>query len=208
MRHAIRSRTAVHPHTRGDSASSPTIGTVHLRFTPTRVGTAPVDSSSGTLSCGSPPHAWGQRSRSPTMRTASPVHPHTRGDSDRSRVRRGTLPSGSPPHAWGQRTRHSHGQLGVRFTPTRVGTASFPPIDAAAASVHPHTRGDSERCDRQRQRTYSVHPHTRGDSASRLAMQPVPLAVHPHTRGDSSTLLRRIPVGPVHPHTRGDSALP
>src|SRR5262249_2802769 len=113
-------RTAVHPHMRGDNAYA-----------------APIDS----FVHGSPPHAWGQfrqrqavacRARftptcvgtiagagvKPVQRA---VHPHMRGDNEFGKP--GSREEyGSPPHAWGQCLLDSPVKCCVRFTPTCVGT--------------------------------------------------------------------------------------
>ena len=70
------------------------------------------------------------------------VHPHASGDSELS-PRTENVPSGSPPREWGQ-----HGVLGqrllkLRFTPTRVGTASSSSPNTCVITVHPHASGDS-----------------------------------------------------------------
>ncbi len=120
----IRPSWPVHPHTRGEHAAilhhiarergSPphvwgarvnTRGDIRsIRFTPTRVGSTPSSSIP---------------SPAPT------VHPHTRGEHV---VRVFGLASslGSPPHAWGALANSPAGHIGIRFTPTRVGSTSRP----------------------------------------------------------------------------------
>src|SRR5205823_3607623 len=111
--------SAVHPHTRGESAagvvvlavqygSPPHAGGIRVvverdmgdvRFTPTRVG--------------NPHPGW-------TCWRWRPVHPHTRGESAAPYA--GEPPAyGSPPHAWGIRAVCERGMRFLRFTPTRVG---------------------------------------------------------------------------------------
>ncbi len=76
------------------------IGNITKRFTPTRVGTTP------TPAC--PP-------------AGTTVHPHACGNNGCSR--RGTcFDDGSPPRVWGQLLLLQPLLLGLRFTPTRVGT--------------------------------------------------------------------------------------
>mgnify|MGYP007019849226 FL=1 len=110
----------VHPHVRGDDCDgqvklfalggSPprawgrlrhaAISSIHVRFTPTCVGTTYY------------PCAYVEW---------NPVHPHVRGD-DRAHVASYAALCGSPPRAWG-RPRHSRlATEEFRFTPTCVGT--------------------------------------------------------------------------------------
>ena len=152
---------SVHPHTRGDIplypiSSANGIGSpphawghckrplqalVHLRFTPTRVGTL-HDSPCGTTGSPVHPHTRGDIAACSALRAPAyrftptrvgtfgcdkclaallPVHPHTRGDIGLVSL---FSPStvGSPPHAWGHWQRHQPSARQFRFTPTRVGT--------------------------------------------------------------------------------------
>ena len=170
----------VHPHASGDSFL-PLIphGPSAIRFTPTRVGTAQSDSAAtGDLQTyGSPPREWGQlnglhqptrigiQPGSPPREWGQPrcglmhrrvsldrVHPHASGDSDRN-------PSQSSRHI-------------VRFTPTRVGTASSSPIIGTARTwvllAPTDTMGSPPREWGQPPgpllHTPGVHPHASGDS--------------------------------------------
>src|SRR5690606_39214054 len=111
---------------------------------------------------GSPPRAWGQHVRrigrhrrlrftptcvgTTTFTSAAyakaSVHPHVRGDN-----KVGKAPeqeeSGSPPRAWGQRQTPLGEVVGLRFTPTCVGTTANENCAARRAPVHPHVRGDN-----------------------------------------------------------------
>ena len=130
----------VHPHVRGDGRRDSGIGCSVVgspprawgrpdveillrlfdRFTPTCVGTAAGRTGSG---------------RRPS------VHPHVRGDGSAS-GRSASSCNGSPPRAWGRRGALHRRIVGLRFTPTCVGTARFPKIAPASNPVHPHVRGD------------------------------------------------------------------
>ena len=148
---------------------SPRTTVAYLRFTPTCVGTAQVRIMLlSPLPDGSPPRAWGRR----YQRVANwPRSCH-----------------GSPPRAWGRRktscrgwsaslTVHPHvrgdGYLWLvcmtceirRFTPTCVGTASWPSRRTLTRSVHPHVRGTASEVVRICSAN-PVHPHVRGDGAS------------------------------------------
>src|SRR5579885_1520071 len=171
---------------------------------------------------GSPPHAWGrlpvrcfhssqnrftptrvgttQAGRSVEKREA--VHPHTRGD-DSVTLASSTAASGSPPHAWGRRGDGFLIEAGVRFTPTRVGTTGLRHIPPQHGAVHPHTRGDDDRCQIPSFRGSGSPPHawgrqlpadcprrwgrftpTRVGTTVRNWLLSRELSVHPHTRGD------------------------
>ena len=104
---------------RRSSGKSRTVG----RFTPTRVGKAPVQRQE--------PH-----------RRA--VHPHPRGESSMSLILANPYP-GSPPPAWGKRWKPGRAIRRPGFTPTRVGKAAAVGVFVADNPVHPHPRGES-RC--------------------------------------------------------------
>ena len=99
-----------------------------IRFTPTRVGTAPrISPSTIPYGSGSPPREWGQRATiRPSIITT---------DARFTPTRVGTAASPSVRYL----------RSPFRFTPTRVGTAS--PGDChrlrRSPSVHPHASGDS-----------------------------------------------------------------
>jgi len=131
----------VHPHARGDNSMSCALH---------------------SETSGSPPRAWGQWSafrngaakarftptRVGTIRSSlrvSPsaaVHPHARGDNDWFECGL-KLGVGSPPRAWGQWFQVCPLRLGLRFTPTRVGTMKVAAESSFTRSVHPHARGDN-----------------------------------------------------------------
>ena len=131
----------VHPHGRGDNAT-----THRLRKT----------------TSGSPPRAWGQSPSDAEIRaflrftptgvgticashsagTTYPVHPHGRGDNFVVGIKRWRN-VGSPPRAWGQLPQRPARQRVGRFTPTGVGTIETRRATRASAAVHPHGRGDN-----------------------------------------------------------------
>ena len=133
---------AVHPHGRGDN-----------RGLYAEVG----------MMLGSPPRAWGQSSlridthisvrftptgvgtlsgaRADGFRNA--VHPHGRGDNGNQRESLPILP-GSPPRAWGQFPVFGFPRIGIRFTPTGVGTIRCSLESVKIGTVHPHGRGDND----------------------------------------------------------------
>ena len=151
---------SVHPHGRGDWASS---------------ATAPMDDG------GSPPRAWGlapSTSRSWSLPRFTPtgvgtgayslarsadnsVHPHGRGDWDAAwelstpvhgsphgrgdwieGLYRNWKGHGSPPRAWGLVSRLPPDVTLSRFTPTGVGTGRSEEFTWDLVAVHPHGRGD------------------------------------------------------------------
>ena len=136
----MRRAFSVHPHVRGDDFPRPR-----------RDGAA----------VGSPPRAWGRRGRpsrdrgqrrfTPTcVGTTQPyalrqgtrrVHPHVRGDDPVVTQGRGAC-AGSPPRAWGRPAPLHAAVARRRFTPTCVGTTRTRDAGHAAATVHPHVRGD------------------------------------------------------------------
>ena len=172
------------------------------RFTPTGVGTIPLENhfkcrmtvhphgrgdnasvrTPSARMLGSPPRAWGQCCR-----------------------RRCWAPGGgSPPRAWGQYARRSAHCTPWRFTPTGVGTIFNAIRRAVRSAVHPHGRGDNGPNARQFKRQHGSPPRAWGQCMCR------------HSRASGS---RFTPTGvgtmqaqclgyqceSVHPHGRGDN---
>ncbi|KPQ11918.1 MAG: hypothetical protein HLUCCO17_03745 [Saliniramus fredricksonii] len=114
---------------------------------------------------GSSPRAWGtlqhptpaQRSRrfiptcvgntQPTLTVAAfgPVHPHVRGEHCERRGR-GLTRGGSSPRAWGTLDESRLRRLGKRFIPTCVGNTITSWSSRTRSSVHPHVRGEHNKC--------------------------------------------------------------
>ena len=200
----IRGR-AVHPHGRGDNRGR-------------RVGCG--------AGGGSPPRAWGQCARATIGRTsmrftptgvgtirrparqgiASSVHPHGRGDNQTDAqfpIRSG----GSPPRAWGQ-SRGSGGRcVGVRFTPTGVGTITTEDMPDQRGPVHPHGRGDNLhrriRTIRQDGSPPRAWGQCVGDGARRASARFTPTGVGTIPAGRVGYASHA-----VHPHGRGDNLAP
>ncbi len=157
-----RTSSSVHPHVRGDGVELEICHVRGSRFTPTCVGTA---SLFGFL-----------------------IRPQT----------------GSPPRAWGRLMSWSESFAGRRFTPTCVGTATRRATRRWQPAVHPHVRGDGGVSGGFRA-WRSVHPHVRGDGvqagSTRAASR---CAVHPHVRGDGLTaVLRLVPANGSPPRAWG-----
>src|SRR5690606_2727884 len=200
----LANEDSVHPHVRGDNATS-------RRETLTAGG--------------SPPRAWGQRrgqgrrregSRftptcvgttrpGPSPRGALAVHPHVRGDNG-GRANEDVGTAGSPPRAWGQHEAPDPEQGDVRFTPTCVGTTRWAVTVVRREAVHPHVRGDN---------IYNPMPARSVDgSPPRAWGQQGPGCCGPRERRFTPTCVgttaRRSAVGvvqPVHPHVRGDNVV-
>ena len=151
----------VHPHVRGDDG-----GRVDDHEAP----------------AGSPPRAWGRPAGArvllgasrftptcvgTTMRAAGtsarwPVHPHVRGD-DAGGPEVFPWHHGSPPRAWGRHRRRAGSTRAARFTPTCVGTTTWPGSSPHVEYGSP-PRAWGRRCIRvDSSITSPVHPHVRGD---------------------------------------------
>ena len=113
-------RSAVHPHGRGDWAAF---------------------MKSQKLAFGSPPRAWGLGHFYLLSFWRNTVHPHGRGDWACKSLT-ASLFFGSPPRAWGLAAPIANSGLGVRFTPTGVGTGCWARSAVIEPPVHPHGRGD------------------------------------------------------------------
>ena len=131
---------------------------------------------------GSPPHVWGNHNRrvcrvaggrfTPTRVGKSPppgisarwwpVHPHTCGEI-RDSVPVSTPNSGSPPHVWGNPQMGQVGQMGQRFTPTRVGKSRIHGIRTRRGTVHPHTCGEIQERDDNNSFPGGSPPHVWGN---------------------------------------------
>src|SRR5579883_2030862 len=192
---------SVHPHTRGDDVARHQELRGHI---------------------GSPPHAWGRLPQNGLTHSRGSVHPHTRGD-DGSPSASASSSFGSPPHAWGRRHWSFLQTLASRFTPTRVGTTSIPPLSPQVKTVHPHTRGDDVRKGFVRFMVRGSPPHawgrlpgrcvkhsqnrftpTRVGAAKERRLGEKRDAGRPHTRGDDGgTMAARTEISGSPPHAWG-----
>ena len=191
----------VHPHARGERALADEQDKARLgssprpwgtrrgrkrrgheqRFIPTPVGNAP------------------RRSQRPCRR---PVHPHARGERE-LRKAPGSGVDGSSPRPWGTLVRESDADSLLRFIPTPVGNAPHCATSLAAATVHPHARGERalRLGDGLPHGGSSPRPwgtqHVQGGRLARQRFIPTPVgnawrrtrarrsrSVHPHARGE------------------------
>jgi len=157
---------AVHPHGRGDNSIARLIA---------------------VRTDGSPPRAWGQLSnnnRVPGVNRFTPtgvgtiilsvsyicalsVHPHGRGDNIDGEEPP-IVHDGSPPRAWGQLDQGDTVRMGIRFTPTGVGTMSGSGKNSNQRSVHPHGRGDNRKEGARRSAPLGSPPRAWGQCVIRL----------------------------------------
>ena len=133
------------------------------------------------------------------------VHPHGRGDNS-SPVRARSLRCGSPPRAWGQSRCGGRRLPHPRFTPTGVGTITYPPRRSGIVPVHPHGRGDNDRRGGERAVSHGSPPRAWGQygvsTGSRHGSRFTPTGV-----GAINWRRRQSGACAVHPHGRGDNCL-
>ncbi len=158
-----RAAGTVHPHARGENASSDT-QFVFQNGPPPRAWGKRLVRPGNAQDVRSTPRAWGKLDMRPPQRVigrSTPtrvgktmclrililhiaVHPHARGENGPGscRPRRGF---GPPPRAWGKLSA-SHSQPDQRrSTPTRVGKTLLGTRQVAACLLHPHARGENIR---------------------------------------------------------------
>ena len=162
----VERREAVHPHTRGEYATSRATSVTSGRFTPTRVGNTSLASPNFSPMSGSPPHAWGIRKGGGQFTPDNRFTPTRVGNTAGAFLVHVATP-GSPPHAWGIRHELVGNQVAARFTPTRVGNTHGAIGDQLIRhGSPPHAWGIRGR--RQLGRRFrAVHPHTRGEYEDR-----------------------------------------
>src|SRR5579885_2024023 len=154
--------------------------------------------------------------------TRAPVHPHARGDDDGHLVGVGAA-RGSPPRPWGRfqtRTRNPlddgspprpWGRCVVeclvvavgRFTPTPVGTISWPTASTGRRSVHPHARGDDYIAGGFNGGWNGSPPRPWGRWYPRLPPR-LRCRFTPTPVGTMHLARVVVAIDPVHPHARGD----
>ena len=216
-----RSRSAAHPHVRGEDYVPPS-------------QTAADD--------GSPPRAWGGLGRGddlPARRRLTPTcvgrtrqhgreyvpgtaHPHVRGEDVHPSIEAAKA-AGSPPRAWGGLLRHLEQPSRQRLTPTCVGRTNGRYKGKARKRLTPTCVGRTEP-PRTRQGTSPAHPHVRGEDAGTHGSQYLSGGSPPRAWGGlknwtEAFLGRRLTptcVGrtcginpsvfwiPAHPHVRGE----
>ena len=154
------------------------------RFTPTCVGTAKSLTVSGSLKT---------------------VHPHVRGDGKTPRCPMDNR-HGSPPRAWGRQKKIKKIKRSLRFTPTCVGTASFPPPLLLLGSVHPHVRGDGVTPCRSVLPAVGSPPRAWG-RRDQYRMADTVNRFTPTCVGTARPKCRSASTASVHPHVRGDGLM-
>jgi hypothetical protein len=194
-------RCPVHPHVRGEDASSsnPNIGSngspprtwgrrclgcsawFCVRFTPTYVGKTSYGDVSG--------HVF-------------PVHPHVRGeDACRSTAQRNISVH---PHVRGEDVAGNQAPvLRVRFTPTYVGKTARMWWRKSGPSVHPHVRGEDAKVAPAAPAATGSPPRTWGRRVA-VADLSVKARFTPTYVGKTAQPTSRRGSGPVHPHVRGE----
>ena len=131
-----------------------------------------------------------------------PVHPHMRGDHATATVAM-TDATGSSSHAWGPLGKRSAAPGAHRFILTCVGTTPSFVMRCAAASVHPHMRGDHYFTSRDGRLIAGSSSHAWGprrSSVARSSRTRFILTCVGTTTGNPFMHARRL----VHPHMRGD----
>ena len=190
---------------------------------PHACGDNPLDLAPHVRRDGSPPRVWGQLENQHAMtangrftptrvgttvrktgdRASRSVHPHACGD-NRVTIAHELAHGGSPPRVWGQLVRWGYGALGLRFTPTRVGTTWHGHGTSSRVSVHPHACGDNDRM--------AATSSAVGGSPPRVWGQRLWAALGGSGRRFTPTRVGTTVAGgtgrgtaPVHPHACGDN---
>ena len=173
----------------GDHSTGPT-SHVPRRFTPTRVGTTSVCAGppgdpavhpprawgprcvarAFETALGSPPRAWGPRRGHIRCRIVASVHPHARGDDRRLRPAHSAQPV--HPHACGDQPGAQAISCRCVGSPPRTWGRLVERSRPSAASVHPHTRGDTTPWRRPR-RSWRFTPTRVGTTRACPAADPV-----------------------------------
>ncbi len=195
--------TAVHPHVRGEGASSDNVAAPSQGSPPRAWGRGDLDSRqhpAGRFT----PTCVGKGPRRETLPAGREVHPHVRGEGVT-----GSIPAppsgGSPPRAWGRGLHGSRSGLPCRFTPTCVGKGCHRSRATADPGVHPHVRGEGVSGvvfvpyrQGSPPRAWGRVPRG-GAERRRCRFTPTCVGKGPSPRPRSSCL-------PVHPHVRGEGA--
>jgi len=196
---------SVHPHGRGDNARRQAVVS-RLSGSPPRAWGQWVSGLLLQKFCRFTPTGVGTMSGGSSRSGGSSVHPHGRGDNANGCGVCATI-RGSPPRAWGQ-SRGSGGRcVGVRFTPTGVGTITTEDMPVQRGPVHPHGRGDNLhrriRTIRQDGSPPRAWGQCVGDGARRASARFTPTGVGTIPAGRVGYASHA-----VHPHGRGDNLAP
>ena len=160
---------------------------------------SPVRMKPGT---GSSPRPWGTRSLRELMLYAKRFIPTPVGNAAR-RSRFMAVQTGSSPRPWGTLVQQ-HGRFHVaRFIPTPVGNATRATAGGAAASVHPHARGERAGPLDITSGKVGSSPRPWGTHAGNCAPE-IPSRFIPTPVGNASSPARPTTERPVHPHARGE----
>ena len=135
----------VHPHARGEHIVARRIASPATGSSPRPWGTQGLQAyvrAAGRFI----PTPVGNTSSSTPHRTASTVHPHARGEhTKRATDALGVV--GSSPRPWGTHRCGRERAGRARFIPTPVGNTTSFAMARRSIAVHPHARGEHERCE-------------------------------------------------------------
>ena len=195
--------TAVHPHVRGEEASSQPV-TIAWRGPPPRAWGRVGPPTAGSADLRSTPTCVGKSHRPTTAGTRPTVHPHVRGEEPADRA--SLLESrGPPPRAWGRASRGCRAWAPARSTPTCVGKSRPPPAWRRGSPVHPHVRGEEIAAVRSDVLRLGPPPRAWGRAAASAAGTMV-LGSTPTCVGKSGPAIGDRDDLWVHPHVRGEES--
>ena len=174
------------------------------------------------IGCGSSPRPWGTLEDSTLRATVNrfiptpvgnapglvqrplprPVHPHARGER-LGRIAEQLFEHGSSPRPWGTPLPRRNKTLLIRFIPTPVGNASARGSGCAAASVHPHARGERKTSCRHRRGSTGSSPRPWGTQQIREQFAADDRFI-PTPVGNAASSRAKRQRRTVHPHARGE----
>ena len=152
--------------------------------------------------CGSSPRPWGILEFSGNIVNRLRFIPTPVGNTSSARTIL-RLPDGSSPRPWGIRALTATQHRRRRFIPTPVGNTRITCLSWAAASVHPHARGEYEENKFTGYFEDGSSPRPWGILEARIAHR-VGERFIPTPVGNTGTAQRKGLVTPVHPHARGE----
>ena len=201
-------RWPVHPHGRGEHASTAPFTSARSGSSPRAWGTHELDQP-GRRCDRFIPTGVGNTPAAPAPRSTPSVHPHGRGEHS-PRPSPSWSGSGSSPRAWGTLAYRAVCWSGRRFIPTGVGNTGMPSSPLRPAPVHPHGRGEHLPPRRGDCTRRGSSPRAWGTLArlrrlyDKLRFIPTGVgntvfgsdrqlggAVHPHGRGEHTSVTRR-----------------
>ena len=152
--------------------------------------------------CGSSPRTWGTPMEYKFTVKDMTAHPHARGEHC-NLISKRYATCGSSPRTWGTLCLYPTFAMCDRLIPTHVGNTPTCGHDFAAASAHPHARGEHWPHQNSSARPFGSSPRTWGTRRIALCVMGIDRLIPTHVGNTSAPYFFASQLS-AHPHARGE----